>query len=171
MVWWQLVLFLVLFSAAYAGYSSAPWVPTRRAELSLLLNKLPRRPTDTVVDLGAGTGTLLFALAKAGHTGQLIGYEISVGPYLFSLCRKALGWRRYRHIVLRYRSLWTADLQHTQLVLCFLLPSSYSRLTPWLRACVPAGTTVVVQAWPLPDWPHDVLRAEHTLPWFLHRVQ
>lgn len=171
MLVWQLGLFLILFSAAYAGYSSAPWVPTRRAELTLLLTKLPRNTEDTVIDLGSGTGTLLFALAQAGHRGPLIGYEISLGPYLFALLRKYTHWQRYRNVRLYYRSLWRAHLAQADILLCFLLPSSYPQLVPWLRARAPRHATIVVQAWPLPEWPHTTLHTERTLPWFLHKVQ
>lgn len=169
-MWWGWFGFLCLASAALAGLSAAPWVPTRARERDYLVAKISRKPTDTIVDLGSGTGTLLFALAQAGHPGPLIGYEISVLPFLIALGRKYLGGAKYRNIQFKYQSLWRANIQEADIILCFLLPGIYEKLASFLKQARPK-TVIVVAGWPLPDWDHTQLKLPKTLTWYIHEVQ
>jgi len=58
-----------------------------------------------VVDLGSGWGTLLFALARKYPERQIIGYELSYLPYLYSRIYKTLF--RLQHITIYRQTMRT----------------------------------------------------------------
>jgi hypothetical protein len=109
-------------------------------------------------------------LARAGHRGPLIGYEISVLPFLIALGRKYLEGAKYRNVQFKYQSLWRANLQEADIILCFLLPGIYKKLTPFLKQAR-ANTVIVVAGWPLIDWPYTQIKIPKTLAWYIHEVQ
>ncbi|MCL2444627.1 class I SAM-dependent methyltransferase [Candidatus Saccharibacteria bacterium] len=71
-------------------FFGAPFVPSRRTELKKAFSELyPLSPTDTLIDVGSGSGTVLRAAATY-KPKRLVGYEINPFLVLISkiLCRK-----------------------------------------------------------------------------------
>lgn len=81
-----LVAVPVVFCIAIWGYLypllfwGAIYVPTSEEKIEKMVKLLKIKPGQKVVDLGAGDGRVLVALAKAG--AKAYGYEIN--PYLVS---------------------------------------------------------------------------------------
>ncbi len=55
---------IFVFSAAY---SSIPFLPTHSRDLETVVKKLYLKKDQVVIDLGAGTGTVIFAAASEAH--------------------------------------------------------------------------------------------------------
>ena len=67
------IIWIAVATGAVAGLSAAPWVPTKRREKKALVKSLEIKPGQIIYDLGCGTGTLLFALAKENTKANFIG--------------------------------------------------------------------------------------------------
>jgi len=146
------VLFVIIFSsAAYAGFSAAPWLPTRKKEISTLLNSIQIKNNEIVYDLGCGTGSILFALANKYPNAQLIGYEISILPFLIALSRKVVGGKKYTNVSIRFKNLFKQNLRDADVIIIFLLNSAYKKLINKLQSEVKIDCTIIVEAWPLPN--------------------
>lgn len=85
-----------------------------------------------IIDLGSGWGTLVVKFAQKYPHKQVIGYELSLLPWLFSLLRKKLlgvdNLKIYRH------DFFNADLTTAGLLVCYLFPKGMSKLKQKLDA-------------------------------------
>ncbi|MFH1631819.1 MAG: class I SAM-dependent methyltransferase [bacterium] len=150
----KLILTLIalpfLISFGLAGLSAAPWVPTKPKQTRRLIDKLDLRDGMTIYDLGCGSGTVLFAIARHNPHIKLVGYEISLLPYLIACARKLVGGAKYKNVSIKFANLFKQDLSDGDLIFVFLLDKCYPRLIDKLRREIKPNATVVVEAWPLP---------------------
>lgn len=74
-----LLLCLLLFSSP--RFSPIPYFPTNRKDVPLIIKGLALKNNQTIIDLGAGDGVVIFAAAKAGFqkkiNTQFIAIEIN----------------------------------------------------------------------------------------------
>lgn len=146
-----LLLCLLLFGAVFS--SRVPlWLSGRRVQRSLIA-RLPAQ-TRCVVDLGAGTGGIVLALARARPEARVLGIEWALLPWLIGRLRLALagyrgGWR--------WGSLWDADLSGVDLAYAYLSPAAMPRL--WDKACaeMPRGSLLVSYRFAIPGAPADMI--------------
>jgi cyclopropane fatty-acyl-phospholipid synthase-like methyltransferase len=147
----SILVLAILISAAYAGVSAAPWLPTLKKDRDHLFEELTLSPGQTVVDLGSGDGSMLFAVARRFPETICIGYEISLLPLFAGLVRKVLGGKKYRNVHLKFGNLFKQSLKEFDVVFVFLLAKSYDRLIERFRQDLKEDATVIVEAWPLPN--------------------
>lgn len=160
------VLFIILGTAAYAGISAAPWVPTKPKQKNRLLEHLDLRDGMTIYDLGCGTGTLLFGVAEKNPNMKAIGYEISFLPFLIAKIRSL----KYKNVHIRYANLFQEPIEDANIVLVFLLSKSYKKLWKKFAAELEDDTLVVLEAWPFPRIePVRTIREEKLLPLFFYQ--
>jgi len=102
-----------------------------------------------IVDLGSGWGTLLFVLARKYPERQIIGYELSYLPYLYSRTYKTLF--RLQHITIYRQNFLTADLSSPALIVCYLFPKAMNRLQQRLANQQFSNTLLVSSTFALPN--------------------
>lgn len=157
---------IIVATAGIAGLSAAPWVPTRKKEMNLLLKNLDVKPGEKIYELGCGTGSIVMALAKAHPTAQFFGYEISILPYLIAKIRSL--WRKNVHIC--YKNLFSQSLSDADIVICFLLTKAYDRLAIKFAKELKQDAIVVIEGWPFENIAvKTTLKADKTLPFFIYR--
>jgi len=77
--------FLLLCSFAYAAWSAAPWVPTKKHDVERARNLLALRAGETVYELGCGDARMCLALAQDG--ARAVGIELSFLQWLAAKIR------------------------------------------------------------------------------------
>lgn len=160
---------VIVFSAAAAGVSAAPWLPTRKRERHQLSNNLTLKDSDIVVDLGCGDGTMLFEIAKHHPNVTCIGYDISFLPLGIGLLRKLFGGSKYKNVRLRFGNLFKQDIGDATHVFIYLLAKSYPRLKAKFAAELKDEAMVIVEAWAMPDMePAHIIRDEGALPIYIY---
>lgn len=165
------LLFVVLISFTWGALSCAPWVPTMKAESSLLVDNLKISPSATIYDLGCGTGSILFAFADKYPEAKCIGYDVSLFPLFFGLLRKLRSPKKYKNISLRFGDLFKQHFADADLVVIFLMEKSYKKLFAKLTSEAKPGTIVALEAWPAPDRePVQKFEGEKLLPWYVYEI-
>ncbi len=143
-----LVGFVVIASAAYAGYKAAPWLPTRAADAQRLVDLAAVQSGDVVYELGAGDGRVLLPFTTT-QAKSIVGFEISLVPYLIGLFRI----RKFRpRVDIRFRDFFNVSLRDAQVVYCFLTPKAMAALAPKFRQELQPGTRVLSYAFPILGW-------------------
>jgi SAM-dependent methyltransferase len=155
MAFLYLLLFLFLFTAAYAGYKGAPWVPTRSADISQALAFVEGRSFRTAIDLGCGTGSLLFALAQRRSDLILHGYEVSLAPLLFAWIRKYFSPKRYKNIHLHWKNLYSVDVSSADLIFVFMMPEPHTRIAKTILHRAKKDALILFEAWAPTGFPPD----------------
>lgn len=147
-----LALFIVIASAAWAGFHGAPWVPTWAKDFDRVRTLAALQETDVVYELGAGEGRLLkvFAATKAQ---TILGFELSFLPFL-------IAWVRLRRFAPRVQvhcqDFFKADFRKASVIFCFLTPPAMRKLKEKFAAECRPGTRIISYAFSIPGWTPDV---------------
>ncbi|MFH1711757.1 MAG: class I SAM-dependent methyltransferase [Patescibacteria group bacterium] len=165
------IVMILLISAAYAGYSAAPFWPSKRKECKNVIDNVPIKPGQKFYELGCGSGTILFSIAKHHPNALFVGYDISIFPFLYARIKKIIG--RYKNTKVQMKNLFKQDLADADVVFVFLMDKCYPRLMEKFAKELKDDTVVVFQGWALPKIDFDKkIKPEGTLPlYFYHGAQ
>lgn len=118
----------------------------RRQLLSLVETDLH----GTILELGAGWGTLAFALADRCPRAKVVACELSPLPFAVCWLRQRLAPRL--NLELRRQDFFQASFTGASLVVCYLFPGAMSRLAPKLAAELAPGARIVSHTFALRGW-------------------
>ncbi len=147
------ILFILIASAAYAGFRAAPWVPTWGKDFDRVVRLADLKSGEIVYELGAGEGRLLLQFA---HTpaAEITGFEISLVPY-------AIAWLRVRRlrprVSVRFKDFFKIDFSQANVIFCFLTPPAMRKLQLKFAAECKPGTRIISYAFSIPGWTPDVM--------------
>ncbi len=80
----------------------------------------------TIVDLGSGWGNFVIPMAKKYPQRQVVGYELSLLPWLFSrVVKKALG---LKNLTLHRQDFYQANLTEASVLVCYLFPKAMEKI-------------------------------------------
>lgn len=136
--------FLVILTSFIIG---VPCLPTNRKKAELMMKLGHVGPGTKMVDLGSGSGRLLFLAAERGAWAH--GYELN--PALFFLTklwsrRKKFGGR----VTVACRSLYTANVAEADVVTAFLFPDPMRELEHKLFSEMKPGSLIVSHRFSIP---------------------
>ena len=153
------LLFLLLLALLLAGVLSIVFhtlktgispMPTSGRVRRALLTLVPAEQEGVVLELGAGWGTLAFALADHCPRAQVVAFELSPLPYAFCRLRQGLAPRPNLRLV--RQDFLEASFAEASLVVCYLFPGAMARLGPKLVAELPPGGRIVSSTFALRGW-------------------
>jgi SAM-dependent methyltransferase len=148
------IAYFVFASFAYgAGYQ-----PTPRRSVDAMLRLAELGPRDTLYDLGAGTGAIVFRAARI-HRARVVGVEVEPIRVAILRVRRATGPFADR-ITIRWGNFFDMDFREATVVSAFLWPGAMARLRPKLEAELPAGARVVSHCHEIGGWTPDVYDPE-----------
>lgn len=131
-----------------------PWVKIPAKNLALIYKQIESTEERKVCDLGCGDGRFLFYVEeenrKKGISNKLVGYELSLYPYLKAVFLKLF---KASNVTLKNRNFFKEDLSSTQIVFIFLVTGVMPRLATYLKSQLRPGTQVISYAFKLPNWP------------------
>lgn len=152
-----LVALLLLAGAVALGYFvfasfafGAGYQPTPRAAVESMLRLAEVGPNDTLFDLGAGTGAIVFRALRV-YRARVVAVEIEPIRYLILALRRRVGPFGDR-LVLRRGNLFRIDFRPATVVTAFLWPGAMARLRPKFEAELGAGARIVSHHHPVPGW-------------------
>ncbi|MGP8077423.1 MAG: SAM-dependent methyltransferase [Thermoplasmata archaeon] len=147
-------LLFVAVALAYFVFATfafgAGYQPTPRRAVETMLRLAEVGPADTVYDLGAGTGAIVFRAVRVYRARAL---AVEVEPIRVGILhlRRRLGPFADR-IRIRWGNLFDLDFRDASVVTAFLWPGAMERLRPKLEAELRPGTRVVSHHHPVPGW-------------------
>lgn len=118
-----LVCLSIIWSSFRAGITP---VPSSRKARQAILNAAAQSPPGSIIELGSGWGQLALALAAKYPQRHVIGYEISLIPWLVSLLLKKV--YRLPNLSFRRENFLRAKLPHAALLVCYLYPGGMTKL-------------------------------------------
>lgn len=159
------ILFVVLLALLLAGMLSivvsslmlgiSP-MPTSRQVRGALLRLVPPQLEGTLLELGAGWGTLAFPLAERCPRATVLAFELSPIPFAFTWLRQRLSPRK--NLKLLPRDFFDASFEGASLVVCYLYPGAMERLAPKLARELAPSARVLTHTFALRGWtPRETL--------------
>lgn len=144
-----LVVVIILLSFVYAGLIGAPWVPTKKKDISRFIKIADIERGQVMYDIGCGDGRLVMAAARVGADAR--GLEISLLPYGLAKLR-ALIYGRSLKAKIFYKDLWKTDISDADVVYVWLMPAAMPKLKQKFEAELKPGAKVVAYIWPMDGW-------------------
>jgi len=153
----NLVAIIILASLVVSLIRGAPPVPSNKRTIEIFLQIATEHATQKAVDLGAGDGRVVQALAA--HGIETHGYEIN--PLLVWWGKMRLRKAGLRHKgVLKTANLWSQNLGEFDLVFIYGLPNVMRHFEAKLERELRPGARVASNSFPLPNW-KPVKQIEH----------
>lgn len=129
----------------------APFVPTGRKTIQRMLTLGEVGPGDVCLDLGSGTGRIVFACARAGAVAR--GVEINPFLVAWAKARAALGG--YRNAAFVCGDLWQTDLSQVDVLTIFFIKEKMPELYEKVRREMRPGARIVSHVFTFPGWPYE----------------
>jgi ribosomal protein L11 methylase PrmA len=145
-----IVFFLILFAfVPLIFFWGAIYLPTKKETIKKMIELAKIKPGDRAVDLGAGDGRLVIALAKAGAEAH--GYEIN--PFLVFLAklniyRAGLKNKAFIH----FKNFWEEDLSDFDIVVVFGISHIMKKLEAKIEKELKVGTRIISNSFSFPGW-------------------
>lgn len=140
-------VFYFVFASFWFG---AGYQPTPRRSVEAMLDLAAVGPSDTVYDLGAGTGAVVFRAARE-RGATVVGVEVEPLRMLILRARRRFGAHGER-VSLRWGNLFHLDFRPATVVAVFLWPEAMRRLRPLFEEQLRDGARVVSHYHPLPGY-------------------
>lgn len=143
-----LIILVILISVVGTTYKYGIGpTPTSIKVKKVLLKSLPLNPLGTIYELGAGWGTLAFALADHYPSHRIIAIEISIIPLAFLHFRQTLFPRK--NLKIQYGDFFQKNLLDTGLIVCYLYPEAMKKLEIKIKIECPQ-TMIITHTFALP---------------------
>jgi hypothetical protein len=138
----------IVYYSSKNGITPAPTLNTAKQGLLGLLAR--NKINGNIYELGSGWGTLAFALAKQYAKCNVIGYENSIIPCLFSQIRQLFSG--CGNLKLVCKDFYTTSLNDADLVVCYLHTGAMEKLRAKFESELKKGTIVVSHTFTVPYW-------------------
>jgi len=113
----------IIYSTVKLGISP---MPSSAKAYKVMLALAEETGNGTIVDLGSGWGHFVIAMANKYPQRQVVGYELSLLPWLSSsLIKKVLG---LQNLTLYRQDFYHADLYKASVLVCYLFPQAMEKI-------------------------------------------
>ncbi len=148
--WVFMLLFIgSLLTYAPAFWTRVPYYPTHRAAYALVLAELPIDKPFTFIDIGCGTGDLLFFLSERRPHGRFVGVEIGVLPWLIAKVKSLVS--AHSAVSIRFQNMWKLNLIDYDIVYTFLSPAPMERLWQKAKREMKPGASFITNSFQTPE--------------------
>ena len=141
-----LAIISIVWSTLQTGIS--PMMSSAKA-CQAMLASIDKPVNGPLIDLGSGWGTLVIALARKYPRQQVIGYELSLLPWLVSIIRKYS--LRLNNLTLYRKDFKKTELGNASILFCYLFPGGMLSLHEKLKRELSNEILIVSNTFALPS--------------------
>tara|TARA_R110002124_G_scaffold70290_5_gene188763 strand:- start:1501 stop:1947 length:447 start_codon:yes stop_codon:yes gene_type:complete len=146
-------------------------MPSSKKAYQVMLRLIDETGTGAIIDLGSGWGNFVIPLAKRTPERQVIGYELSLLPWLISIIlKKALGLKNLR---LHRKNFYHENLPAASVIVCYLYPEAMIKIADKLKQQQPNIAFLISNNFALPSVKADkkiVLDDFYKSPIYLYKI-
>jgi len=125
-------------------------MPSSSKAYKALLTLVNKTGSGTIIDLGSGWGNLVIPLARNQPQRQVIGYELSLLPWLASTLLKKI--YALDNLTLHRVNFYQQKLPAASVLICYLYPQAMSKINDKLRLEQPNVDFLISNNFALPSW-------------------
>ncbi len=161
-----ILFFLSLFIGLGVFFDSV-WLPIHKKDYERIVKLAQPKPGEIFYDLGSGTGSLLFYLAKK-YKIKGVGIEISPIFYLYSKVKSFF----YPNVTIKFGNFFYFDLKKTEVIYVFLPLKVHPKLKKKIEEKVKEGTKIILAYWPMSEWkPCQISKKENSATFYLYKKE
>lgn len=147
------LVIIVILSFGVGAFLGAPFVPTHKRAVIAALELASLQPGQHLLDLGAGSGTLVVAAARQGI--RVTGIEIN--PVLWIIANIRI-WPYRDHARVRLGNYWQMRWPEADCIYIFLIGHYMTRFSRDLKSRVHHPVTVISYTFQVPGLELDETR-------------
>lgn len=166
-----MVAFIVvslLYSSVKLGISPMPSSTKAFIAMQKLVDETGQ---GAIIDLGSGWGNFVIPMAKSNPQRQVVGYELSLLPWLLSVMQKnILG---LDNLTLHRKNFYQACLPEAAVLVCYLYPAAMNKIDDKLRSEQPNIDFLISNNFALPSLkPSKVIQIDdfYKSPIYLYKI-
>jgi len=154
-LFWIVILIVIIFNIVfnivfllflfYDMTSKVFFVPSEKRIISQLFKTYHFEKGKKFVDLGSGTGRVVFEAQKNG----LISYGYELNPILYLYCLFVKKIKRIENCHFIRKDFFKADLSEYDYIYLYLLPTLLKKLEPKILSQAKKGTKIISLDFPL----------------------
>jgi len=172
-------VFLILLVLAVGG--SITWstvsvgispMPSSKKAQEAIIRLTEEAGDGAIIDLGCGWGNLVIPLALKFPHRQIVGYELSIMPWLMAVIVKKL--HRLKNLELYRQDFLKADWSGASVVVCYLFPGGMDAISRKLESERSDIRFVISNSFTLPSYqPEKILRINdfYNSPIYLYEIR
>ncbi|MDN3638785.1 class I SAM-dependent methyltransferase [Simiduia curdlanivorans] len=146
-------------------------MPSSKKARRAMLQLVESAGDGPIVDLGSGWGSLVVRLALQYPNRQVVGYELSLLPWLVTvLISKCM---RLKNVTVYREDFLKADLSSASVIVCYLFPAGMAALATKLAEQKIAPRYLISNTFALPSYqPETTLRLDdlYRSPIYCYRI-
>lgn len=142
---------VVAFNEYYQRSMKVSPMPTPASTRKVMIDGIHHPAPKVIAELGSGWGGVAMAAAVRYPDAQVIGFEGSLMPLLFSKCRKMLH-PRLKNLHFVKKNFFENDMRDVDVVLCYLSNPHMAQLEPKLHKELKCGAEIVSSTFYMPHW-------------------
>ena len=126
---------------------------------------------NTIIDLGSGWGNFIIAMAQKAPAKEIIGYELSILPWLYT--KALIKFYRINNITLYRQDFYQVKLPKSAVLVCYLYPQAMQKLAEKLTLKNDISGYLISNNFALPSWqPCKTLRLDdfYNSPIYLYKL-
>ena len=147
-VWSAAVLIALVLVYGGTQRTRVPLYLSNAQAVRALREIVPMDRPLSFLDIGAGTGTVLAAIAQSHPNARVQGVERAAVPFLLAFLRAKRCGARYR---VRWGNLWSTDLSRHDVVYAYLSPAPMASLWEKARREMRPGSLLVSFRFVIPE--------------------
>lgn len=146
-------------------------MPSSKKAYQAMLKLIDETGNGAIIDLGSGWGSFVIPIAKRTPERQVIGYELSLLPWLIStVLKKALG---LKNLHLNRKNFYGESLPAASVIVCYLHPEAMLKIADMLKQQQPNITFLISNNFALPSLKAEkkiVLDDFYKSPIYLYKI-
>jgi 16S rRNA A1518/A1519 N6-dimethyltransferase RsmA/KsgA/DIM1 with predicted DNA glycosylase/AP lyase activity len=147
-------------------------MPSSSKAYNTMMKLVDETGTGPIIDLGSGWGSFVIRAAKRNPNRQIMGYELSVLPWLTSLLLKKL--LKLKNLTLHRQDFFKAQLSSASVLVCYLYPEAMSKIQNKLLLEQPEVDFIISNNFALPtSKPFKVIKLDdfYKSPIYLYKIE
>jgi len=135
----------------FPSISGPVYLPSSHQNVERMIELAQVKKGERAIDIGAGDGRLVIALAKAG--ADALGVELN--PSMVEVAEASIAASGVQHARVEWQDFWNVDFSKYDVVTLYGFPSTLKDLEKKLQLELKPGARIVANHYPLPTWPEE----------------
>jgi hypothetical protein len=158
----------LIYSTIKLGISP---MPSSSKAYDTMMTLVDETGSGSIIDLGSGWGNFVIRIAKRNPHRQVIGYELSLLPWITSkLLKKALG---LNNLTIHRQNFYNVNLSNSSVLVCYLYPEAMEKIKNKLLLEQAKVDFLISNNFALPSWKsYKVVRLNdfYKSPIYLYKI-
>lgn len=146
-------------------------MPSSSTAYNTMMELVDETGSGAIIDLGSGWGNFVIRIAKRSPQRQIVGYELSLLPWLTStFLKKVLG---LKNLTLHRQNFYNEKLPTASVLVCYLYPEAMNKIKNKLLIEQPKIDFLISNSFALPSWQsYKVVRLDdyYKSPIYLYKI-